>query len=67
MDMPAGNWLHLPHSGGVYEQDDILMTLAELARRTWYVFGYKPTNKMKWNSYDRDFIAWVNEAADGAK
>ena len=63
-DMPAGNLLHLPFSGGVWDQPEGLLELMQLARNVWFIFKYMPDNKIEWKSDHRDFIAQVNEWAN---
>ena len=63
--MAAGNLLHLPFSGGVWEQPDGLLELIKLARDTWFIFQYMPANDIKWKPDHADFIAQVNEWGDG--
>ena len=53
--------MHLPFSGGAWEQDDHLLRLIGIAWQTWYIFKYKPANDMKWTADDSDYIAWVND------
>jgi hypothetical protein len=65
-DMASGNLLHLPFSGGVWDQDDTLMYLIGIARQAWYVFKYMPANKMKWDEDDSAFMVWVDgKESDG--
>ncbi len=65
-DMAGGNLLHLPFSGGAWDQDDTLMYLIGIAWRAWYVYKFMPANEMKWTEDDADFIAWVaDEENDG--
>lgn len=59
--MPTGKLLHLPYSGGAWDQDEILMHLIGIAWQTWYVFKYKPMNEMSLTIEDSDFIAWVHD------
>ena len=58
--MPTGTLRHLPFRGGAWEQDETLMLLIGIAWQTWYIFKYKPMNKMKLTIEDSDFIAWVH-------
>jgi hypothetical protein len=62
--MRSGVWLHYPYSGGAWEQDEVLMTLVQQAWRSWYVFGYKPKNKMAWDDDDAEYIEWVAHGDD---
>jgi hypothetical protein len=55
--MVSGELLHLPFDGGMWDQDDMLLDLIKMARVTWYVFKYKPANKMKWDADDLEFMA----------
>jgi hypothetical protein len=64
--MVSGNLLHLPFSGGAWDQDDTLMYLIGIARQAWYVFKYMPANEMKWDEADGNFIAWVADEEDDA-
>ncbi len=52
--------LHLPFSGGAWEQDDHLLSLISLAQTAWYIFKYKPMNEKPLTIEDSDFIAWVH-------
>lgn len=63
-DMVSGTLHNLPFSGGAWEQDDLLMSNIETARRAWLIFGYKPANKIKWTPDDADFMAWVDNGTD---
>ena len=62
--MLANRLIQLPFEGGVWNQDDALMNLISVARRTWYVVKYKPDNKMKWNQDDAKFLAWIDDGTD---
>ena len=66
-DMASGKLLHLPFSGGAWDQDDTLMYLIGIAWRAWYVFKFIPANEgIDWTEDDGDFIAWVaDEKEDG--
>ncbi len=35
------------------------MHLIGIARRAWYVWAYKPANKIKLDIADTNFIAWA--------
>jgi hypothetical protein len=59
-DMASGRLLHLPFSGGAWEQDDLLLDHIRNAQAAWYVFKYKPMNEMKLTIDDSNFIAWVH-------
>ena len=57
--LPSQTLAHLPYSGGVWEQPEEIMHLIAIARRAWYVWAYKPVNKMKLDMDDTEFIAWA--------
>ena len=61
--MVNGTMLNYPHPGGAWDQDARLLSLIETARRAWYVFGFKPANKLKWTPEDKDFMRWVNNGS----
>ncbi len=58
--MVGGTLHNLPHSGGVWEQDEMLLHLISIARNAWVIFKYMPDHKMKWKPAEADFIDWVN-------
>lgn len=57
--------MNMPFSGGVWDQDSGLMALIHTAWQAWYVWSYKPKNKMQWGPEDRDFMAWASGESDG--
>jgi hypothetical protein len=59
-DMPTGRIQHYPQAGGVWEQDEQLMSLIGEARYAWHILKFKPDNKLEWTDDDAQYIAWVN-------
>ena len=63
-DMVGSQLIQLPFDGGVWDQDDLLMHLISMARKTWYTVKYKPDNKKKWNQDVAKFLAWIDDGTD---
>ncbi len=59
-DMRAGNLLHLPYGGGVWDQDEHLMTAINIARWMWIIKKYKPENDIELTMEDAEFLAWAD-------
>ncbi len=57
--MQSGVLVHLPFAGGVWEQPEEVLYLMGIARRAWYIWGYKQPNSIEWNAADAEFMAWV--------
>ena len=60
-DMPTGRLVHLPFSGGIWDQDEMLLNLIGIAWRTWWIVKFKPMNEMKWDEGDSAFLAWIDD------
>ncbi len=60
-NMETGALLHLPFSGGAWEQDNHLLSLISNAQTAWYIFKYMPMNEISLTLEDSEFIAWVHD------
>lgn len=54
--MPTGKMLHLPESGPVMEQNELLLSSMYFAWRAWHIHEYKTANQ-----HTQDDVDWTRE------